>query len=109
MTPDDLLVDAVRLALVLVGFGLLMCVIALVEPVVRAILEEGMTQKFDRESLRKLKEAVDSIPPQTMPRAVKNVEELKAAIKRLERENSERKMTHGMVHEKADGAVGRSA
>ena len=46
-----------------------------------------MPEKFDRDSLRKLKKAVESIPPQTMPRAVKNVEELKAAIRRMEREN----------------------
>ena len=46
MTPDDLLVDASRLALVLVGCGLLMCVIALVEPVVRAIFGGGNDPKI---------------------------------------------------------------
>lgn len=50
-----------------------------------------MGEKYDRKSLRQLKEAVDSVPPQTMPRAVKNAADLKAAIRRIERESEKEK------------------
>jgi hypothetical protein len=43
-------------------------------------------RKIDRKSLAKLKAEVEAIPPQTMPRAAKNLADLKAAITRMERE-----------------------
>ena len=46
-----------------------------------------MTEKFDKRSLRKLREAVEMVPPQSSPRAAKALDDLKSAVKRIEREN----------------------
>jgi hypothetical protein len=44
-------------------------------------------RKIDPKSLAKLKAEAEAIPPQTMPRAAKNLADLKASIQRMERDN----------------------
>ncbi len=43
-------------------------------------------EKFDPASVKQMREAADSIPPQTGPRAQKALDEFNAAVKRIERE-----------------------
>lgn len=44
-----------------------------------------MTDDLDPDSVRKMREAVDSIPPQHSPTSRKVLEEFKAAVARMER------------------------
>ena len=43
--------------------------------------------KFDPASVAKMRKVLDSIPPQTSPRAQKALDEFNAAVKRIESEN----------------------
>ena len=50
-----------------------------------------MTEKFDKRSLQKLREAAEAVAPQSNPRAAKSLADLKEAVKRMEQENQKGK------------------
>jgi hypothetical protein len=84
MTPHDLLVDAARLGVILAEFAALCLAIWLIEPFRRElIMRNWRREKFDAKSLQRLKDVVDAIPLQEMPRAEKNRMDLVESANRM--------------------------